>query len=307
MLNLMKNLNIEVFFLKQLRKLTQFFYKYPVLVQVAEWMRKIYIPNQKTILIQDFDQNLKFYCQLDDYISSQIFWMGIYSYHQLNFLQNILRRDMVFLDIGANQGEFTFFAAKRLTLGSVIAFEPVNELLNQLEKNIKINSLDNILLVPKGLSNQVSKIPIYKNQELKQYGLRNEGVATLYPQENFTKAEEVELTTLDIFISEHPEIKRIDLIKIDIEGAELFALQGARKTINKFRPIILMEVNIETIKAAGYTPKELLDYMEELGYRYELIFRHSRLARGGQTRPISLEKLSGIDDLVFYPNPTPQK
>ncbi len=303
----MKNLNIEVFFLKQLRKLTQLFYKYPVFVQVAEWMRKIYIPTQKMIMIQDFDQNLKFYCQLDDYISSQIFWMGKYSYHQLTFLEKFLRPDMVFLDVGANQGEFTFFAAKRLKYGDVIAFEPVNQLFNRLEENLNLNTFKNIILVPKGLSNQVSKTSIYQSQELKQYGLRNEGVATLYPQSNFTKAEEVELTTLDLFISENSEIQRIDLIKIDIEGGELFALQGARKTINKFRPIILMEVNLETIQAAGYTPKELLDYMEELGYRYELIFRHSRLAKGGQTRPISLEKLSGIDDLVFYPNPTPQK
>lgn len=160
MLNLMNNINLEVLFLKQLRKLTQFFYQYPVLVQVAEWIRKAYIPNHKMILIEDYDRDLKLYCQLDHYVSSNIFWVGKYSYHQLNFIEKILKKDMVFLDLGANQGEFTFFAAKRLTLGSVIAFEPVNELLNQLEKNIKINSLENILLVPKGLSDKVSKTPI---------------------------------------------------------------------------------------------------------------------------------------------------
>ena len=100
---------------------------------------------------------------------------------------------------------------------------------------------------------------------------------------------------------ENPQIQRLDVIKIDIEGAELDALKGGEKTLAKFRPLILMEINQKTIKAAGLTSKYLLDYMSNMGYHYELIYRDSLYTKGGQTLNISEDELSEIDDLIFYP------
>jgi FkbM family methyltransferase len=185
----------------------------------------------------------------------------------------------------------------------VIAFEPVNTTFEKLSSNVKMNQGNHVQIVQKGLSEQVGKLPIYISMEKeKHYNLHNEGVATIYPDQNYTEClGEIELTTLDHWMEENPQIQRLDVMKIDIEGAELDALKGGEKTIAKFRPLILMEIKQKTIKAAGLTSKYLLNYMNNMGYHYELIYRDSLYTKGGQTLKISEDELSEIDDLIFSP------
>ncbi|WP_333466056.1 FkbM family methyltransferase [Microcoleus sp. T3_B1] len=290
-------------FLNWTRKFTQFAYQHPPLGYLGELTRKLYPQPTQPVVIDDFDRNLYFTCDLKSYICNEIFWRGFYSYHQCNFLENLLKPEMVFMDVGANHGEFTCFAAKRLTSGSVIAFEPVSTTFEKLSSNVKMNQWNHVQLVQKGLSDRVGKLPIYISMEKeKHYNLHNEGVATIYPDQNYTEClGEIELTTLDRWMEENPQIQRLDVMKIDIEGAELDALKGGEKTLAKFRPLILMEINQKTIRAAGLTSKYLLDYMNNMGYHYELIYRDSLYTKGGQTLKISEDQLSEIDDLIFSP------
>jgi len=82
---------------------------------------------------------------------------------------------------------------------------------------------------------------------------------------------EVEAITLDEFVREENISGKIDLIKIDIEGAELFALQGMREVLSKNKPALILEINDEMMGLAGYSAKDIQNYLSEFGYKaYEM-------------------------------------
>ncbi|MBD1920405.1 FkbM family methyltransferase [Microcoleus sp. FACHB-831] len=283
------------YLLLQLRKITKIAYKYRGLARIAEGIRKYYSHYQKNILVDDFDNSLAFYCALDEHMGSQIFWKGFYSGDQLNLLDRILNPDMIFLDVGANHGEFTVFAAKRLTEGHVIAFEPVSIFFEKLERNVKQNGFNNVTLINQGLGDSDTHITIYSRDERFEDGTKNEGLHSIYITKSCSRAfETIKIICLDDFIKSH-QIPKVDVIKLDIEGAELAALRGAKETITRFRPIILIEVNEETCQAAGYPPRALLDYLSEIGYRFDLIIRN------GITRSIIPDELDKFQNIICLP------
>jgi FkbM family methyltransferase len=281
-------------FLRQLRNLTKLAYNYRGFARLAEAVRKLYSRSPRVLLVNDFDTTLSFYCELDEHMGSQIFWRGSYSGAQLILLDRLLAPHMVFVDIGANHGELTVFAAKRLTEGKVIAFEPVSVLFQKLERNININNFTNVQLVQKGLSDKSFKSTIYTREGRFEDGTKHEGLPTLYPTITRSQIGEViEITYLDQFV-ESENVTQIDIIKIDVEGAELAVLQGARGAIARFKPLILMEVNEETSQAAGYPARALLDYLSELDYWFEVILDD------GRTHTILPEQLSNFQNIFCW-------
>jgi hypothetical protein len=62
-------------------------------------------------------------------------------------------------------------------------------------------------------------------------------------------------------------------MKIDVEGAELAVLRGASDCLERFRPVLLLEMNAETFQAAGFTNREIADLLTSLGYRLHVINR----------------------------------
>lgn len=106
-------------------------------------------------VITDFDGDLKFRCSLHHHIGSQIFWHGAYSHAQLRLLSRLLKSpDMVYLDAGANVGEQTIFAAKRLSRGRVFAFEPATEVFQVLSENIRSNGFTHVRAEKIGLGDR---------------------------------------------------------------------------------------------------------------------------------------------------------
>lgn len=278
-----------------LRRVTKLAYKYRGFARLAETIRKFYSRSQKVFLLNDFDDSLFFYCRLDEHMGSQIFWRGFYSGEQLKLLNQLLTPDMVFVDVGANHGEFTAFAAKRLKEGQVIAFEPVSSLFQKLKQNVDVNAFSNVKLIPKGLSDKNSIVNIYTTEACFEDGTKHEGLHTIYSTLKRSKIlETIETISLDFFL-ETQNITRIDVIKLDVEGAELAVLRGATKTIRRFKPVILMEVNEETSQAAGYPARALLDYLSEMDYRCELILED------GSTQPILPEQLSDFQNIAGLP------
>jgi FkbM family methyltransferase len=168
---------------------------------------------------------------------------------------------MVLLDVGANIGEYTIFAAKRLTQGRVVAFEPVPALRKTLDENIRLNHFTNSTVMPYGLSDAVGSFPIYMVGENE-----NEGQATFFPGlVAHQRSVEVDLKKLDDEW-DRLALARLDFIKMDIEGSELRALVGAREVIARFRPLIMLEISEVTYGAAGYTLSDVSDFFSAMNY-----------------------------------------
>ena len=254
--------------------------------------RRLYV--DRRVRIDDFDRDIAFYCHLNEHIGSQMYWRDSYSWNQLRVLDRLLSPEMTFVDVGANQGEFALFAAKRLTRGRVWAFEPMSEMYRRLLKNLEVNRFANISTAQLGLWSDSKTLPMFQRGRRFLDGSRHEGLATLFPTETRdSPVESIELTTLDTFVSSNG-IQRVDVMKIDVEGAELEVLRGAGKTVDTHRPILIMEADRECAEAAGGNLDELLSSVED---RYRI----HRITRGGRTVPTSAARLGAHQDILCLP------
>jgi len=275
------------------RRLMRILYRVKGLRVVAHALRRrLYQP--RSVWIHDFDGDLAFLCHLDEHIGSQMYWRGAYSWSQLRVLGRLLEPTMVFADVGANQGEFTLFAAKRLARGRVLAFEPMTEMRERLERNLEANAFGNVLVSGLGLWSEPGRRRLFRRAALFEDGSVHEGLGTLFPTaERSQEVEEIELTSLDAFREEHG-IDRIDVLKVDVEGAELAVLTGAEQTLERCRPLLLLEADRDCADAAGGGLDALLGWLERW-YRFEIV------APSGRTRPIEPSALGRHQDLLCVP------
>jgi FkbM family methyltransferase len=221
------------------------------------------------------------------WMGAAIYWTGFHDLREFIFLHKFLKSSMTFIDIGANQGEYSLFAAKRLTSGKVLAFEPLPSILQVFRKNIELNGFGNIEVFPVGLSDTEGTFRIY------DIGDDNEGLATIYPGERKSNSSfDVKLQTLDQIVSQSG-VASVDFIKIDIEGGELKALQGSIATIGKFKPVLLVEVSEVTYKSAGYNVADVEAFFKRLNYESYAIGKRGRL--------VKCESLPVFGNIVFKP------
>lgn len=141
-------------------------------------------------------------------------------------------KNKVVIDAGANDGIFAIYAAK-LGARKVYAFEPLKQNYEILRKNIALNGLEKIII-------PVNKAIGDKNEENEiKYTYRRDGAASIdVPHANkylkYDKCQKIQIVKIDDFF----EGKRIDFIKMDVEGYEKYALLGAQKTIKRYKPIL---------------------------------------------------------------------
>lgn len=200
----------------------------------------------------------------DDYISNKILTHGIYEKQQLDILMGWIRLkhntcNNVVLDIGANIGNHSLYFSSYFN--KCISFEPNPRTFELLKINSKL--VDNVLPVNTGLSDE-------KGEAELNISFNNTGASSLSSDWNrsFDGKVRISLEVLDDVID--PEDK-VDLIKIDVEGHEWFALKGAEKTIRKNRPLIVFEYNASDSETAG--DKDVLKLLNKFGYRefYEIV------------------------------------
>ena len=132
------------------------------------------------------------------------------------------------VDAGANIGMFSLFAAKKVgEQGKVFSFEPVPATQRLLKRNIELNGIKNVEVVPFALGEKKGELSFSifpESLECSSGFFDNEG-----------SREKVNQITLDEFVEEN-KIHKIDFIKSDVEGMERNLLTGARNTIKKFKP-----------------------------------------------------------------------
>lgn len=225
---------------------------------------RYYPRKQGPVTIHDFDGDLTIELNRSSYISNAIYWGGHHSTHIADFLASYLRPEMTFADVGANIGEMTLIAAKRLVKGKVLAFEPMPETFAQLARNVELNRFKTVTLFNHGLFNQDDSLSLYVKED-RPFGMVNEGVPSLFSTGADQKALAVRLRKFDDVAAEC-DLKRLDVMKIDVEGAEMMVLRGAENSIRKFRPVIIAEMSEANFQRAGYTSVELLSYIRGLDY-----------------------------------------
>lgn len=146
--------------------------------------------------------------------------------------------DSYVLDLGANIGITSIALANICKKGKVVAVEPVPITFKMLKSNIKKANLNNISLHNFAIGNKKGEI----SMQLRTDFLAGAFVADRYQADHQHHTVKVNIECLDDIFYKF-DYKRLDFIKMDLEGYELFALEGAQKIIKKFKPIVYLEMN----------------------------------------------------------------
>ncbi len=277
-----------------LRRITVFIRKIPGAIWLLEPIRRRYVnAGEKTIC--DFDGDLMLSLRLHEHMESQIFWYGCYSRDVLITLQKFLKPGMTTIDAGSNIGEISVFLAKHVgPTGKFWAFEPMPGLADRIRQHKSLNDLVQLEVCNAGLGHETSELSIYSSANY--HGEFNSGMATLFPSvERNIRIGSAPIVRLDDFIQEQA-IQRVDLMKIDIEGAELSMLRGAEETLRRSRPVIILEINEETSESAGYSGADLLRYLASFGYVFH------RIGRKGKLFPVSAMTLRRFQNVLCLPS-----
>ncbi len=192
---------------------------------------------------------------------------GSFEGAELRFIRERLKSGGIFVDIGANGGIFTVVAARVVgPEGRVIAFEPDPRNVELLRRNVSLNQLTNVTIVSKAVSASAGTASLAISTD----GAMNSLAKTAHAGQKIEKWESVETTTLDAALKEL-NVARVDVLKIDVEGAERLVLEGAHETLARCRDVTLF---FEAVDVAAYsfhyTARILLSDLHRQGF----VLRH---------------------------------
>jgi FkbM family methyltransferase len=223
-----------------------------------------------------------FYYPLNTAIGKSLF-IEEFEKQEIQVVENLLKKGDTFVDIGANGGFYTVIASKIVgDTGHVYAFEPGLEELDLLQKNISANNLNNVVVIKKAVSNikGTTQFAISKD------GAMNSLLETSHPDQHVKEWRDVEVTTLDDTVKEF-NIKKVDFVKIDVEGAEKLVFEGSRKALfSDINSVILFESCSVNAPSFGYSTEELLKYMLDNGMFVYYIGDKSQLLPIHEYNPI---------------------
>jgi len=181
--------------------------------------------------------------------------------YELHVLLKRLPVGGTFVDVGANFGLYTVLASRQVGIqGQVMAFEPDPDNAMLLRRNIGENACGNVRVVQGALSSGRGVARLYEDPV-------HRGMLSLANVRGNHEWIDVTTMTLDESLEESG-VRSIDVIKIDVEGAELPVLEGAKRTLESTSGLeIFMEVNAPFMKRFGYDPLDPLHLLVGLGYR----------------------------------------
>ena len=193
-------------------------------------------------------------------------YTGLQEFSEMAFVLHFLRREDLFLDVGANLGSYTLLASS--TVGSrSIAIEPHPHAMNRLRENVELNNIsDRVKFVQKAVGPTQSKTRLTMNLDTMNHLLLD----------NFSENSsiEVDVETIDNIC----ENSTPALVKMDVEGYEFFAIQGGNRVFNDFAcKALIVEINslqsryhvssdeiMDLIKSFGFQPFEYRAFEREL-------------------------------------------
>lgn len=198
--------------------------------------------------------------------------------YELEVFESLVKPGSTILDIGANIGVYSLIASDKLgKKGHIYAFEPVPENLELLKKNLTQNNIANVTVINKAVGNFDGEIKME---------VEKDSIATHHVSTNPKNPVSVQVTTIDSFINTQG-IKQVSLIKMDIEGYEGFAIEGATQTLKLKSTQLLTEFSADFIKRSGKDPMAVGRSLFQLfKYCYFVDEKHKKLTLVKETEEL---------------------
>jgi FkbM family methyltransferase len=196
--------------------------------------------------------------------AERLMWAGCYEPGLALVLNRMLRPGMVFVDVGAHVGYFTVLAAVLVGPdGAVYAFEPDPECFERLVLSTKTYGW--VRPARCAVGDEAGETAFFRTPRAEETGW-----GTIFPTGEPRRELRVPMITLDGSLAELGA-RRVDFIKIDVEGAEARVLQGAEKTIDRFRPAVYFEANAVCLKRDDRLVEDLIGFFTAKGYEIRAV------------------------------------
>jgi FkbM family methyltransferase len=225
------------------------------------------------LVLQD-DRGLRFELLSADEVDAFRLHGGHFERGELDVVSRFAAPGMTAIDVGANIGAFAALLARRVGPGGEVhAFEPFPPARARLLRTLGLNGLSNVVVNDDAVADEAGK------EYLSDYGSGFDSWSTLAPRDIdlpgghlvATGRTEVAITTLDHYC-EANGIERIDILKVDVEGAEQRVLIGAERLLERGAiDLLLIEVADTTLQAAGSSALEVVDRIERSGLRTHVV------------------------------------
>jgi FkbM family methyltransferase len=218
----------------------------------------------------EFQPGLWMRLNVRDLIQQTVLLEGIWDPSLTDFIKSALSPGDVFIDVGAHVGYFTLLASRRVgPTGTVLAVEPNPVAATELEENVKRSRLSNVLVEHTACGDSQRVVQLYLHTD------SNSSMASLSTA-NATggPAVVVPCIPLDQLLQERA-LTRANLVKIDVEGAELLVLRGMRETMRDLAPVIVLELEPQLLKGCSATVDQVLGLLAASDYSCAPLGGHS--------------------------------
>lgn len=242
-------------------------------IRAARWMRE-HIAGDTVLVVNDRISGHRIQITSDyiDLLKGQGYEKGT-----TRVFTELIKEGMNVVDIGANIGYYTLLAARKVRPdGKVYAFEPEPQNFKLLLGNLRLNGYENAVAIQKAVSNKAGTASLFLSP-------RGSTSHSLLPSRDRSKGTiTIEAVTLDEFF-EAEGSPAIQVIKMDIEGWEMEALDGMRKLIAHNSPLkMIVEFYPWGLSGRGISPRALTSKLIELGFTLSAIDEET-----GQTTPLT--------------------
>lgn len=221
------------------------------------------------VSLQPYGSPGRLFINLSDSVGLNIA-QGSYEQEEVAFVKANLRPGQTFVDLGGNIGFYSILASAIVgTQGKVFTFEPLTINIETIRRSIGENSFATNIHVEQAIVGDRPRNDMAIIYQTLEDGSGNSGGSFIAPVDSNIKAhlrrEPVRQEMLDTFLS---DVTAVDFIKMDIEGAEVLAMRGAKEIFKKFSPIILSEVHTNQLElVSGANWREYFALMHSYGYK----------------------------------------
>lgn len=194
----------------------------------------------------------------NDYLFQQAIKNGINEDHFVSVASCLLSSNNVAIDLGGNIGTHSIVMSKLVGTGTIFTFEPQSLVFSILQNNLLLNNCNNVVTYRFACSDSD-----FKTISMQPFSFSGKKInnGALRIDTNYFSGDLALTRTLDSF-----NFKRLDFIKMDIQGSEVKALRGAKKTINNHRPYMFIEIEEKHLNAMNTSTKELIEVILSFNY-----------------------------------------
>ena len=223
---------------------------------------RVWLPKRRVKLVQTRANGVELLVFANEDVGRELVFGGAYEIRETRALCRLVRPDDICFDVGANIGYYTTLFARLAHSGSVHAFEPAQLNWHVLNTNLLLNRFRHVSMLHAAVGETAGSMPFSVSRDGAFSSLKDTG------RDVEVDLIETSVITIDDYVRAH-NISRIDVMKVDVEGAEGLVINGAKELLSgvETRPRVLMlELYDSNLVPFGFDVKGLAERIEALGY-----------------------------------------